>query len=153
MVKSKKLIIGIDPDVHKNGVAVYWKEDGKRHLELHSLRFFELFDFLNHLKESIKLVVIEGGWLNYKSNYRITKGNGINARIGAKVGANHETGKKIVEMCVYIGIIYNIVKPLKKSWKGSEGKITHKELEQMTKIDLKRTNQEQRDATLLVWGY
>lgn len=111
-------LIGIDPDIDKNGVAVYWKNQGQRRIDLHSLKFFELMDFLTEQKNRIKLVVIEAGWLNAKSNFRNTKGFGANAKIGKNVGANHEVGKKIVEMCEHLGITHKIVKPLKKTWGG-----------------------------------
>lgn len=42
--------------------------------------------------------------------------------------------------------------PLKKHWKGKEGKITHEELAYFTGIK-KRTNQDARDAALLAWNF
>lgn len=146
------IIIGIDPDTDKNGVAIYERIEGIKTISFKSLPFFGLFDFLVHNSPRINTVVIEGGWLNSKSNFRNTKGTSVNATIGKYVGANHETGRKIVEMCEYLGVTYRVVKPLRKIWKGRDGKITHPELENFTKLKLSRTNQEQRDAALLVWG-
>jgi hypothetical protein len=40
--------------------------------------------------------------------------------------------------------------PLKKSWKGPGGKITHKEIAAIVPDLPKATNQEQRDALLLI---
>jgi len=151
MTTKKDLIIGIDPDVEKNGVACY-KPTGKL-LEVSNLTFFELFDFLNFSKENVKHVVIEGGWLIAKSNFHNERsGVRVAARIGNNTGSNHETGRKIVEMCEYLQIPHRIIKPLKKCWKGKDGKITHEEFVRLTGIIAKRSNQEQRDAALLVWG-
>jgi len=141
------MVIAIDPDVNKSGVAVL--DCGK--LSLYSLRFFELFDLLKfYVPGHVSMIYIEAGWLNEKSNFRVMKGSGVNARIGAKVGANHETGKKIVEMCVYLGIPFTEVKPLKKIWKGPDGKITHEEFNKQAKTIFKKTNQEERDAGLIL---
>ena len=128
--------IGIDPDVEKNGVAI--KHDGK--LTLHNLKFFELFDLLKTYPNA--QVVIEGGWLN-KSNWH-TKRNGsaaLNAKIGNHTGANHEVGRKIVEMCEYLDIDYRVVRPTKSKVKSD---LFHK----ITGI--KKSNQEQRDAAMLI---
>jgi hypothetical protein len=138
------MIVGIDPDVDKSGVAV--KEGGI--YTLCSLRFWDLFESLSQLRP--QKVVIEGGWLNQKSNFRAGKSSNVSARIGKNVGANHETGKKIVEMCEYLGLEYEVVKPLNKVWKGRDGKITHEEIVKHFKINVKKSNQEERDALLLI---
>ena len=141
------MIVGIDPDIDKNGVAI--KTD--QGIELKSLRYFELFEFLRNEKLLIKEVVIEGGWLNQKSNFRIVNGAGANARIGKNVGANHESGRKIVEMCEYLGVPFRVVKPLKKTWgKDGKQKISHQELERVLNTKIKSSNPEQRDALLLI---
>lgn len=147
----KDLIIGIDPDVDKNGVAVYQKPT--RGLQLLSLTFFELFDFLNQNKGDIREIVIEAGWKHKKSNFHNShSGVGVAAKIGSRTGANHEVGRKIVEMCAYLSITSKEVMPLRKRWKGTDGKITQEEFKQITGYS-KRNNQEMRDAGLLVWGY
>ena len=102
-----RILIGIDPDVEKSGVA-YYESDTKK-LELSNLTFFQLFDYLQHVERNKAdldevTVVIEAGWLN-KSNWHVTHGTAnINAQIGQRTGANHEVGRKIVEMCKYIGL-------------------------------------------------
>jgi len=145
-------IIGIDPDVTKSGIAIYDKI--AKNLELKSLSFFNLLDYLRDNSADIELVKIEGGWLNKKSNFRFTKSKGIGENIAKKVGSNHETGKKIVEMCEYLNIKYSIVKPLRKIWKGAEGKITDEELRlQLSRLKItlarKTTNQDIRDSILI----
>jgi hypothetical protein len=137
-----KTFIGIDPDVTKSGVAY---KNGKT-IELYNYSFFDLFDYLKSLKlnhEKIS-VYIECGFLN-KSNWHTTNGSSaINAQIGQRTGANHETAKKIIEMCVYLELKYFEIKPTKSKVKSDFFK-------QITKID-KRTNQEQRDAYMLIHG-
>ena len=141
--------IGIDPDTDKSGVALFNAEK-KKVTGLHNMRFFELFGYLSDGKETDGVgieVVIEAGWLNAKSNFHGAFG-GAAERIGAKVGANHETGKKIAEMCEYLNIPYKLVKPLSlKPWGGK--KINHAQFVQLTGW-VGRTNQEQRDAAMLV---
>ena len=137
--------IGIDPDVDKSGIAI-WDSENKT-LELKNLAFFELLDFLKEFKENNKsfAVVVEGGWLN-KSNWhsKIGSNASFNAKIGERTGANFETGKKIVEMCVYLKITHSVIQP-KKS------KLKHDYFKKVTGF-AKRTNQEQRDAAMLVFG-
>ena len=71
---------------------------------------------------------------------------------GYDVGRNHETGKKIVEMCQHLGIEVLEHAPLRKGWKGKDGKITHEELASFTGL-MGRTNQDARDAALLAWAF
>ena len=106
------------------------------------LSFFGLFDYLCELREQrfgidgmedtkIK-VYIEAGWLNQKSNWHVSgKGEAVSARVGTKVGANHQVGKLIAEMCEYLGLEYELVQPrtskmpvkLFRKITGYEGKV------------------------------
>lgn len=136
---NKKILIGIDPDVTKSGVATSDKV-------LMNLTFFELFDFLKaYKKTNLELeVYVECGFLN-KSNWHKTNGsNSINAQIGQRTGANHEVAKKICEMCEFLEIKYHKIKP-------TRSKVNADFFKKITKID-KRTNQEQRDAYMLIHG-
>jgi len=149
MNSLQNLVIGIDPDVSKSGVACINKKT--KTFELKTLTFFELFEYLELHKEFIKEVRIEASWLIKKTNWHNDKkGTGVASRIGSKTGANHETGRKIVEMCIHKAIPFIQVMPLKKHWKGTEGKITHKEIERLIPNFPKKSNQEQRDAMLLI---
>lgn len=147
----KKIFIGIDPDTDKSGVAMFTENNLiNEKFQLTNLSFFDLFDFflnccdLTKRLETKLLVVIDAGWLN-KSNFHVINSNkNVNGKIGERVGANHETGKKIVEMCEYLRIEYKLNKP-KKSKVNSEyfAKLTGYK---------GRTNQDQRDAGMLVFG-
>lgn len=148
-------IIGIDPDSEKNGVAILCP--AVRLLNCECLTFAETIAALKAYKHRIEietksqsfLVVIEAGWLN-RSNWH-TYGNAkLAAAIGRSTGMNHQTGILLAQMCDYYGIPYKLQKPLKKCWKGKDGKITHAELKAFTGIE-GRTNSEMRDAALLAW--
>lgn len=141
---KNNIFIGIDPDVEKNGVAYY--ESLTKKLELSNLSFFELLDYLEFVASQDKpMVVIEAGWLN-KSNWHAKKNgsSALNAKIGSRTGANHETGKKIVEMCEYLELPYKLVKPTKT-------KVNAETFKNITKT-IGRTNQEVRDAAMMIWG-
>ena len=156
-MKKYDNIIAIDPDVEKSGVA-YLKK-ATRQLEVSNLTFPQLLDYLQHTKkvrdeekESL-IVVIEAGWLiqsNWHLLHKDTKA--VAAAKGNSTGRNHETGRKIVEMCKHYGIEVLEHFPLKKSWKGKDGKITHEELASFTGLT-GRTNQDARDAALLAWNF
>ncbi|MFJ1431935.1 hypothetical protein ACILD7_02395 [Capnocytophaga canimorsus] len=148
-------IIGIDPDITKSGVS--FLEVKTRKLEVSSLTFPQLLDYLKFIKEKHSqtaeklIVVVEAGWLVQKSNYHGYAGARAE-RIAKNVGANHETGKKIVEMCKHYGLEVQEIRPLKKMWKGKDGKITHEELASFTGITGK-TNQDMRDSVLISWCF
>lgn len=138
-----KLLIGIDPDVDKNGVA--FKNGNEYTLE--NLTFFELFDFLKFYKEREEkpIVYVEKGSLN-KSNWhsKNDKSHKWNSSIGAALGRNFEAANKIIEMCQYLNLPYVEVKPTRKKIDSE----TFKKLTGFTK----RTNQEQRDSFMLIFG-
>lgn len=148
-------IIGIDPDKEKSGVA--FLKPKTRQLEVTNLTFPMLLDYLQHAKkvrdesgESL-VVVIEAGWMNAKSCFHTAQGKSAE-KIAKDVGANHETGRKIIEMCKHYGIEVVQHIPLVKCWKGKDRKITHEELASFTGLT-GRTNQDARDAALLAWVF
>lgn len=150
-------IIAIDPDVEKSGVA-YLKRSAKC-LRLNSMSFPFLLDYLQGAKMELDkrneslIVVIEAGWL-IQSNWHLKRNDNkhIASAKGNSAGRNHETGRKIVEMCKHYGIEVLPILPLKKCWKGKDGKITQEELAYFTGIT-GRTNQDARDAALIAWNY
>ena len=158
------IVIGIDPDIAKSGVAVLNRHT--KELTLDSLTFPELLDFLQWSKRKAEVtqnsicVLVEAGWLNtthWHLNHNDTRASA--AAKGNSVGRNHETGRKIVEMCQHWQIPHKAIKPLAlklgKShlWNGKDGKITHEELASFAQLKQKRTNQEERDAALIAWNY
>ena len=156
-MKKYDVVIGIDPDVDKSGVAYLMVE--ARVIELVNLTFADLLDYLRETRDVLTkegrffVVVVEASWLN-KAHWHVGKGGSAarSALIGNHTGRNHEVGRKIVEMCRHYGIEVVEQPPLRKIWKGRDGKITHEELQHFTGITDK-TNQETRDAALLAWEY
>lgn len=150
------VIIAIDPDVKASGVAVL--DIPKRSVEARAMPFPELIDMLRDVSQwtSACKVIVEGGWLVSKSNYHYARGRG-GERIAKNVGANHETGRKIVEMLEHWGIEHEVIHPLKKCWKGRDGKITLAELNSLLRgmgiKEMGRCNQDVRDAVLIALTY
>lgn len=157
MRSNVDIIIGIDPDVKKSGLALV-AEQGQM-VEVNTYSFPELIEYLQiirdrFLAENIKvMVVVEASWkISY--NWHAHRGDtkGTIARKGKDAGRCHEVGRKIVECARYYGLEVVEKLPLKKIWKGPDGKITHEEISAFMAIG-KRSNQEERDAALLAWDY
>lgn len=158
-MNKQKILIGIDPDVDKNGVAYFNCKTKK--LEVSALTFPLLLDYLQYAKrqaevsEADYIVIIEAGWI-IKAHWHVYSKDtkAVAAAKGNHVGRNHEVGRKIEEMCKHWEIHYKLVKPLPKMWRGTGKKITKEELnEQLKHRGIQpiqgRTNQEMRDAVLL----
>jgi hypothetical protein len=151
MFTKIKIRIGIDPDTVKSGVAQIDKET--KQLLVSCMTFFDLYDYLRQMDKETTKVFIEAGWLNVKKNWHyspkyqtMTKESCISmaSSIGAKVGANHEVGRKIVEMCYHLGLQYDLLVPKTQ-------KVDDKYFKQLTNTTGK-TNQEERDAAMLIIG-
>lgn len=132
-----------------------------KNINLKTMSFTDMVHFLSFEKYLIDedlntntyLFIVEAGWLNKKSNFHGQRGARAE-RIAKNVGANHQTGKHIIEICKYFGFDVVEQSPLKKCWRGRDGKITHDELMELIKktgykFKINRTNQEERDAALL----
>lgn len=152
----KHIVIGIDPDVTQSGIARVDKEQRKAWAT--SLPFPLLLDYLKDVKKEASK---EGAHLSVyvESSHLITHNWHINrfdksavvAAKGRSVGAVHQVGKLIIEMCHHIGIEVHEQLPFKKCWKGIDGKITHEEITHICQWSKKRSNQEVRDAMLIAW--
>lgn len=151
------VVIGIDPDVERSGVALLVPRH--KELEVKTLSFPLLLDYLQDVikcaKESSErlVVVVEAGWLS-QAHWHVKRGDNLRVASakGNSTGRNHETGRKIVEMCKHYGVEVVEHFPLKKCWKGPDGKITSEELAKVTGRQL-RCNQDARDAALLAWYF
>ena len=151
------IIIGIDPDTDKSGISQL--DTTSNELEIFSLSFPMLLDYLLRIASSANItgkkvvVVVEASWkisTNWHVQQRDTKGT--IARKGKDAGRCHEVGRKIVECARHYGLEVVEKLPLKKIWKGKDGKITHEEMSAFIHLP-NRSNQEQRDAALLAWDY
>lgn len=153
-----KLLLAIDPDVEKNGVALLDRQERK--VTGYSLTFPQLVVKLLEIKDGNAQgkpachVLVEAGYLNKSNwhlNYRDSKR--VAAAKGNAAGRNHEVARKIIELCEYWKIPVHEIKPLKKCWQGRDGKITHDELAVFCRMDNRTTNQDIRDAMLMAWVY
>lgn len=147
-------VIGIDPDVSKSGVAEV--NLSTREAKVQILSFPDLLKYLLQKKEEYRgrayVIVVEAGWLVKKSNFHGSYGRRAE-RIAKDVGSNHETGRKIVEMCQSFEMNTVEQRPLRKIWSGQNGKISHEEIKAFAQDIGSRSNQEERDALLLAWCF
>jgi hypothetical protein len=156
-MKRPDIIIGIDPDVDKSGVAAL--NCRTKGVKVGRKRFPDLIDSLRELRDDAKknnipiLVVVEASWL-ISHNWHTSHGRSAAAiaKTGYNVGRNHQVGMLIVECCRAMGLEVKEQMPLKKMWKGADGKITHEELSWFIVGLPKQTNNEERDAALLAWN-
>lgn len=159
--KKPAFVVGIDPDAEKSGWGVVNVKD-RIVVRIDTISFPDLVVELKSLRDrqlsadnrDDVLVVIEGGWLN-KGNWHIQHGMTVTkaAALGRRTGMNHQAGMMIAELCKAWGINYRVVPPLRKGWKGPNGKITHEEFNNFAPLPKNRTSQDARDATLLAWVY
>jgi hypothetical protein len=150
-----KYKIGIDPDIDKSGVAIMVDTA----MQLKTLTFFELQDLLINTKAmNIPFTVyIEAGWLNkYNFSARKAPTESSMLKIGNNTGMNFAVGMLLEKFCIRLNIDCRLVKPLRRIWgKDKKQKISHKEFIRLERIknmcsNLQKTNQEQRDAALLI---
>lgn len=134
-------VIGIDPDVDKNGVALIEGETNAIAL----LTFWELYEFLKNYKKS-SLIYIEAGWLN-KGNWHLHRKMSLSvaAEVGRRTGLNHATGIMIEQMCIYLKLPYKLIRPTKS-------KTAPALFEKLTGHKVKKKDQEMIDAMMLIHG-
>ena len=155
MIKYR-FIIAVDPDIYKSGFIVMDTRE-KKVVDACTLSLFELIDKCGAWASTTGdyIVLVEASW-NTTHTHRIgyNDNKAVAAKKGYAVGMNHMRGKDIVEGLKHYGIKHEEVPPLRKCWKGKEGKITHEEIISVMKknglaYNLGRTNQEVRDALLI----
>lgn len=157
MIKSRpEIVIGIDPDVSKSGLA--YLDVTTKEVQVISNSFPQLLEYLQNIARNYTLsarvvVVVEASWL-ISTNWHTKREDSVRtaARKGKDAGRCHEVGRKIVECARYYGLEVVEKLPLKKIWKGKDGKITDEEIKAFIRIE-GRTNQEERDAALLAWEH
>jgi len=135
------MLVAIDPDIDKSGIAVL--HDNKQ-IEMAMLNFVDTIKFIRMNAPIIKCVYLEAGWLNQKSSWHTAQNKSVAARIGKNVGQNHATGQLLEQSIIAEGVNVVLVKPTKT-------KLNAEQFMRLTKIKT-RTNQEMRDAAIMVFG-
>ena len=164
--ESRTLLIGIDPDTKASGWALIDLSDRTVHLE--TLPFMDILALLtewrrevddHYLDESYSYrFVVEDIW-TVAHNWHVSARDNRQtiSKKGYHIGRCSMVGQLIYEAIVAHFFPRIAQPPLRKVWRGADGKITHPELlELCEKHDLilppsklKQTNQEERDALLL----
>ena len=106
MSHKEQIIIGIDPDVDRNGIAML---DMSTHsLQVQMLTFPNLLDFIKEKYRQFAeidkwdfKVIIEAGWMN-RGNYHIQRWQGI-ASLGVDQGRNEQVSRTIGQMMEHWG--------------------------------------------------
>lgn len=143
-----KITIAVDPDIDKSGVAVYRPGIG---VAVYAMTFPELLDLIRTGSQT-KKVIIEGGWLNKKTNFHYGKNELVNQKIAHSVGLNHAVGKLLVQCAEHYNIEFKVIKPLQKIWRN--GKISHDEINRLLSAmgfnTFAKTNQDERDSLIIL---
>lgn len=161
--KNYDYIIAIDPDVDKSGLAIL--DTHTKKCVLSSRTFPELIEELEHLgfdldiQDKKMLIVIEidtSTTHNWRLNPNMSRQ--MIATMGHKQGRNYQVAQTLIQYMEFYGVEYAEQAPLRKGWRGREGKITHEELMALKGLKFTKaadqrmksqTNQEERDAALL----
>ena len=107
-----KFVIGIDPDLHKSGVAI-WNTEDKSWRMYKAIPNGALLDTLAPYYIEQSIVYLEAGWLNQKANFR--GGNYGTAQSKARdAGMNMGAGQVLVQILEHAGYKVELVKPLDK---------------------------------------
>lgn len=164
--KQRTILIGIDPDTKASGWACIDLSDRTVHLE--TLTFMDILAILTEWRREVDdhyldeaysyRFVVEDIW-RVAHNWHVSPRDNRQtiSKKGYHIGRCSMVGQLIYE-AIGAHFFPRIAQPpLRKVWRGADGKITHPELlELCEKHDLilppskqKQTNQEERDALLL----
>lgn len=153
------VIVGIDPDIENSGVCIIKPKE--KSICISSASITELMYIFKGMEVDSKekgekiRIFVEAGWKN-ESNWHINPSfaKKVCVEIGRRTGLNHATAKIIADIVRnYFQLDVTEIKPLKKCWKGKDGKITHEELNGLLRQygfdEIKRSNQDIRDAAAI----
>lgn len=155
-------VVGIDPDIEKSGVA-FLNVNERRFERVQAMTFPELLAYIDKLAALVgefrPLLVIEDSDSSTNWHLHKVKASGLSldrklriaAAIGRSAGMCHAVIRLLNEYAQARDVDVCMKKPLRKTWRGADGKITHLECAQFMNGLPKRTSQETRDACLLCW--
>lgn len=157
------VIIGIDPDREKSGVAFLRKKDGM--IEALNLSIGDILDaclaIKNDLPEFKIKIIIEASWKIEKSNFHASKGarsrTALGETIAKRVGQNQGAGISISKLLQHYKFEVQEVLPQRKhgmktekGWNPEGRKLFYKMTE--GKLTKKEISDDCKDAVLLVLG-
>lgn len=157
-MEKNKIIIGIDPDIEKSGVAILKENTIMTYNYSFSHLCYNLFTKLKELKKTTDIkVIVEASWqINNLYNKFRSLPSAVGSKIGIKIGLNHGVGRLICETARYNDLETEEVMPIKIE--NKKGKLSTTELRAMGsryKIEIlkQELNQEERDAAMLAMYY
>ena len=160
--KRYNYIIACDPDITRSGVAFLNVKERRFEL-VQAMTFPELLAYIDKLAALVgefrPLLVIEDSDSSTNWHLNKVKASGLSldrklrtaAAIGRSAGMCHAVIRLLNEYAQARGVDVRMQKPLRKTWRGADGKISHLECAQFMNGLPKRTSQETRDACLLSW--
>jgi len=157
-MRRNGFVIGIDPDVSKSGVALLDCE-AMEFKAVETQSFADLVDYFSVLATdryyAHKSVVIVMEDSDLSTNWHVSPrdNKATAAAKGRSVGMCHATARHLKECAEAYGLEVVPIKPLRKCWKGRDGKITHDEAAYFMRGLPRQTNPESRDAALLAWAF
>ncbi len=147
------IIIGIDHDLHKHGVAVFNMQS--KVLLTQALDTTTLLASLSPVADDI-FIIMEGSWEvtgHYgRYNKRTMKVNAA-MRMANNIMENHRAGKELYDKLIAIGYQVKLIKPInKKLFKKDGAWFAHgrEMFERIFSISGRRINDDVRDAVLIV---
>lgn len=164
-----KEIIGIDPDIEKNGMAFYYKE--KIHLQL--MTFTEIaIMFLQYsdIQKQNTIVIIEQSDTTHNWHVKKDQNKSQVSAIGERTGLNKAVARLLIQFFTHIGIEVITITPKQRviaqkefclvnkiNYQDikakSEDKILTKNFNQHTGFETKSDEQELRDAFFVLKYY
>lgn len=110
-----KLVLGIDPDSAKHGVAIY---SNSRLIELCKFNLMELHDFINTYKQLSNISVTMENVLKNKFIYRRNTKDSLaaNAKVGISVGRCQQAQMELMRLFDYHKIPYQLIAPSSGNW-------------------------------------
>ena len=160
--KRYNYIIACDPDITRSGVA-FLNVSERRFEMVQAMTFPELLAYIDKLAALVgelrPLLVIEDSDSSTNWHLNKVKASGLSldrklrtaAAIGRSAGMCHAVIRLLNEYAQARGVDVRMQKPLRKTWRGANGKISQVEAVQFLNGLPSRCNQECRDAALLAW--
>ena len=142
-----RVVIGVDPDSKKHGIAIYYDGELDDLLMLELYECMELMDAMPDALWAIEHVT--------KSNAVFGKNKqnsfGGNAQVGRGIGLCQQSMTELVRMLQHKKIEYKLIPPTRDNWTSkSQGKNGLARFQRLTGWD-KRSNPEKRSAAY--FGY